>query len=644
MCGIAGIFDLTKALNTETLERRTGAMADSLRHRGPDDNGVWVDAESGIGLGHRRLAVIAPTPEGRQPTTSQCGRYVLVFNGEVYNFRDMANRLGAAGHSVESASDTVVLLEAIATWGVRKAVEAAIGMFAFAVFDREARNLTLVRDRLGIKPLYWGKQDNRLVFGSEIKALHAAGLIEPTRDPDALATFVRFAYIPAPATIFREIRKLYPGTMMTIGADGKTRSESYWSAKAVARAGQADLLSLEDPVVRDRFEALARQAVTDRMVSDVPLGAWLSGGIDSATVVALMQEASTQKIRTFSMGFPAAGYDESEDAARIAAHLGTDHTTMRVTPEDALAVIESLPDTYDEPFADSSQIPTFILSRLTRDHVTVALSGDGGDEVFGGYNRYVALPSIARRVAAWPPTLRRNAAALLQSLSPQGWDRMARIMPRRMPPQFGDKMWKAAAAIAASDAEQAYLSTVSQWRDPREVVRGTRHTPAPFGLDTNLDDPVAQLQLADTTSYLPDDILTKVDRASMAHSLEVRVPLLDHRLVELAWRLPRSELIGSGITKRPLRHLLAKHVPDSLIDQPKSGFAIPISDWLRGPLRDWAEDLLSETALKNSELLEPAPIRAAWESHLSGRQNLQNPLWAILMYQLWDRASLIRTN
>jgi asparagine synthase (glutamine-hydrolysing) len=341
------------------------------------------------------------------------------------------------------------------------------------------------------------------------------------------------------------------------------------------------------------------------------------------------------------MGFPAAGYDESEDAGRIAAHLGTDHTTMRVTPEEALAVIDSLPNFYDEPFADSSQIPTFILSRLTRAHVTVALSGDGGDEVFGGYNRYVALPRIARRVAAWSPVLRRNMANLLQSLSPQGWDRLARLMPQRMPPQFGDKIWKAAAAIAASNAEQAYLSTVSQWRDPREIVKGTRHTPAPFGLDSDLNDPVAQLQLADTVSYLPDDLLTKVDRASMAHSLEVRVPLLDHRLVEFAWRLPRSELIGGGVTKRPLRHLLAKHVPDSLIDRPKSGFAIPISDWLRGPLRDWAEDLLSETALKNSELLEPAPIRAAWESHLSGRQNLQNPLWAILMYQLWDRAPSI---
>ncbi|CAN0547809.1 unnamed protein product, partial [Laminaria digitata] len=351
------------------------------------------------------------------------------------------------GHNTNAESDPVVLLEAIALWGVSKAVEAAIGMFAFAVFDRESRSLTLVRDRLGIKPLYWGQEGNRIVFGSEIKALHASNLLTPTRDPDALAAFLRFSYIPAPSTIFREIKKLAPGTIMTISADGEIKSQSYWSASAVAQSGQADPLSLADPDVQRAFEDLLQQVVTDRMVSDVPLGAWLSGGIDSATVVSLMQRASTEKVRTFSMGFPAFGYDESKDAARIAAHLGTDHTDLQVTPRDALNIISSLPNFYDEPFADSSQIPTFILSRLTREHVTVALSGDGGDEVFGGYNRYVALPKIARRVGSWPPALRRTTAHALQALSPQSWDRFARAMPGRMPPQFGDKMWKAAAAI-----------------------------------------------------------------------------------------------------------------------------------------------------------------------------------------------------
>lgn len=637
MCSIAGIYDLGRSLTVDYLERHTEAMADSLRHRGPDDGGVWIDAESGIGLGHRRLAVIAPTPEGQQPATSHCGRYVLVFNGEIYNFRDIARRLNAEGHNTNSASDTVVLLEAIAKWGVKKTVEQAIGMFAFAVFDRENRGLTLVRDRLGIKPLYWGTQGDRYVFGSEIKALHASGLIAPTRDPDALAAFLRFAYIPAPSTIFREIKKLAPGTIMTIAANGKTETATYWSAQHVARSGQADPLSLADPDVQNAFENLLQQVVTDRMIADVPLGAWLSGGVDSATVVSLMQHASTGKVRTFSMGFPAFGYDESKDAQRIAAHLGTDHTNMEVTPRDALNVISSLPDFYDEPFADSSQIPTFILSRLTREHVTVALSGDGGDEIFGGYNRYVALPKIAQRMGSWPPALRRNLANTMQAISPRNWDRIARAMPRRMPPQFGDKIWKAAAAIAATNAEEAYLSTVSQWHDPREVVRGTRHNPAPFGLDPELAESVGQLQLADTISYLPDDILTKVDRASMAHGLEVRVPLLDHRLVEFAWRLPRHELIADGRTKLPLRRILSKHVPDHLIDRPKSGFAIPISDWLRGPLRDWAEDLLTEDALGSSGLLEPAPIRAAWDRHVSGRQNLQSQLWAVLMYQLWDR-------
>ena len=594
--------------------------------------------DSGIGLGHRRLAVIAPTPEGRQPAISECGRYVLVFNGEIYNFRDIARQLSAEGHNTNSASDTVVLLAAIAKWGVEKTVKTAIGMFAFAVFDRESRNLTLVRDRLGIKPLYWGKQGERYVFGSEIKALHASGLIEPTRDPDALAAFLRFAYIPAPSTIFREIKKLAPGTIMTIAANGRTETRTYWSASQVAQSGQAEPLSLEDPDVQSAFENLLQQVVTDRMISDVPLGAWLSGGIDSATVVSLMQHASTQKVRTFSMGFPAFGYDESQDARRIAEHLGTDHTDMQVTPRDALSIISSLPDFYDEPFADSSQIPTFILSRLTREHVTVALSGDGGDEVFGGYNRYIALPKIARARGA----CRRPCAGPWQTRCRPFHPRVGTESPGPFPgacrhnsaTRFGKRPPQSPLRMT----EQAYLSTVSQWQDPREVVRGTRHNPAPFGLDPELTDSVGQLQLADTVSYLPDDILTKVDRASMAHGLEVRVPLLDHRLVEFAWRLPRSELIAGGRTKLPLRKILAKHVPDSLIDRPKSGFAIPISDWLRGPLRDWAEDLLTEEALGSSGLLEPGPIRAAWDNHLSGRQNLQSQLWAVLMYQLWDRA------
>lgn len=613
-------------------------MGNLLRHRGPDDDDVWVDAAAGIALAHRRLAVIAPNAEGHQPATSKCDRYVLSYNGEIYNFRDIRRQLVADGHPVESESDTVVLLEAIASWGVRRTVEAAIGMFAFAVFDRQTRELTLVRDRLGIKPLYWAQDGDRFVFGSEIKAIRAAALLELTRDPDALAGYMRFAYIPAPATIYREVRKVMPGTIVTIGPSGNPQEIRYWDAEQVARHGQANLLPADDPAVETELERLLQQAVEDRMISDVPLGAWLSGGIDSSTVVTLMQHASISKIRTFSIGFAAFGYDEAADARAIAEHLGTDHQELQVTPQDATDAIEALPFHYDEPFADSSQIPTFILSRMTRDHVTVALSGDGGDEVFAGYNRYQALPGLAQRFAFWPALARTGAAQTMRGLSPASWDRLARLYPGRLPPQLGDKIWKAAEVIGSESETAAYLSTVSQWHNPLDIVRGASNDASALFLDSTLEDPIARLQLADTRTYLPDDILTKVDRASMAHSLEVRVPLLDHRVMEFAWRMPRNTLIRDGRTKRPLRRVLERHVPAGLFERPKSGFAIPVGDWMRGPWRDWAEDLLSETALESSGMLTPGPIRAAWADHLSGRRNLQNQLWAVLMFQLWDRS------
>lgn len=638
MCGIAGILDRSHALGPDSLTARAEAMGNLLRHRGPDDDDVWVDATAGIALAHRRLAVIAPSAEGHQPALSKCARYVLSYNGEIYNFRDIRRRLAEDGHPVESESDTVVLLEAIACWGIQRTVEATIGMFAFAVFDRQARELTLVRDRLGIKPLYWGQDGTRFVFGSEIKAIRAAGLLELTRDPDSLAAYMRFAYIPAPATIFRGVRKMMPGTIVTIGPSGDPRETRYWDAGAVARRGQADLLPADDPAVQTELEALLLRAVEDRMISDVPLGAWLSGGIDSSTVVALMQHASTSKVKTFSIGFAAFGYDEAADARAIAEHLGTDHQELQVTPQDATDAIEALPFHYDEPFADSSQIPTFILSRMTRDHVTVALSGDGGDEVFAGYNRYQALPRLAERFASWPASARSGTAHVMRGLSPASWDRLARLYPGRLPPQLGDKIWKAAAVIESENETAAYLNTVSQWREPLALVREAGDEASALSLDPSLRDPVARMQLADTSTYLPDDILTKVDRASMAHSLEVRVPLLDHRVIEFAWRLPRETLIRDGRTKRPLRDALARHVPVGLFERPKSGFAIPIGDWMRGPWRDWAEDLLSETALEASGMLASGPIRTAWADHLSGRRNLQNQLWTVLMFQLWDRS------
>lgn len=637
MCGIAGILDRTQSLNSHVIAARAEAMGNLLRHRGPDDNDVWVDPAAGVALAHRRLAVIAPSAEGHQPATSRCARYILSYNGEIYNFRDIQRQLAEDGHPIESESDTVVLLEAIAHWGVRRTVERAVGMFALAVFDRQAHELTLVRDRLGIKPLYWGTDGSRFVFGSEIKAIRAAELLNLTRDRDALAAYMRFGYIPAPASIYREVRKVMPGTILTIGPSGDAHETRYWDAAVVARDGQADLLPVDDPAVDIELERLLQQAVENRMISDVPLGAWLSGGIDSSAVVALMQHASTEKVRTFSIGFSAFGYDEAADARAIAEHLGTDHNELQVTPRDAIDAIEALPYYYDEPFADSSQIPTFILSRMTRAHVTVALSGDGGDEVFAGYNRYQALPSLARRFAPWPKAGRTWTSRAMRRLPPRAWDRLAQLYPGRLPPQLGDKIWKAADVIEADSDIAAYLSTVSQWPDPHTIVRGARQNQPVISLDNALSDPVARMQLADTCSYLPDDILTKVDRASMAHALEVRVPLLDHRVIEFAWRLPRNALIAGGRTKMPLRRVLERHVPAHLFERPKSGFAIPIGDWMRGPLRDWAEDLLSEKALEQSDMLSPAPVRAAWADHLSGRRNLQNQLWAVLMFQLWDR-------
>jgi asparagine synthase (glutamine-hydrolysing) len=637
MCGVAGLFDRGATRNTDALAARALAMGESLRHRGPDGDGTWVDAAAGIAFAHRRLAVIAPTPEGAQPAHSQCGRYVLTFNGEIYNFRELAHRLAEDGHPVETNSDTVVLAEAVARWGVAATAEACIGMFAFAVFDRQTRTLCLVRDRLGIKPLYWARQGEVVAFGSEIKAIRAAGVIDARIDANALARYMRFAYVPAPATIYCDVHKLAPGTILTIGPEGEPSADRYWDLESIARRGQENTLDIGSDEANDALERLLQDAVSDRLISDVPLGAWLSGGIDSSCVVALMQAASATTVRTFSIGFPALDYDEAAHARAIANHLGTDHQELIVTPQDAIDCIASLPHHYDEPFADSSQIPTFLLSRLTRDHATVALSGDGGDEVFAGYNRYTALPAIERRFGPWPPAARHGLARILRFLSPGAWDAMARAIPRRTAPQFGDKIWKAASAIEAASLDAAYLSTVSQWAAPDALVpaaRGADRTPR---LDAALEDPVARMQLADTLTYLPDDILTKVDRASMAHALEVRVPLLDHRVVEFAWQLPRRLLVDAGRTKRPLRGILARHVPESLFARPKSGFAIPIGDWLRGPLRDWAEDLLSEEALGRSGLLAADPIRETWAAHLSGARNLQNALWAVLMFQLWQR-------
>lgn len=617
------------------------AMAQTLYHRGPDAEGCWVDPETGIALAHRRLSIIDLSPAGAQPMTSASGRAVIAYNGEVYNFDEIRNDLIAEGRGpFRSASDTEVILEACEAWGVEQAVQRFIGMFAFAIWDRAAHTLTLARDRLGIKPLYWAMFGDHLLFGSELKALCAHDCWSAQVDQDAVAAFMRHNYIPAPHTVYRGVSKLPPGSLLQIGPDRQPQITAYWTLDDIVQQGKSDPLPDDDEAATDALEALLSDAVGQRMVADVPLGAFLSGGIDSSTVVALMQAQSSRPVKTFSIGFSEAGFDEAQYAKQVAKHLGTDHTELYVEPDQAIAMIERLPEMYDEPFADSSQIPTFLISELTRSHVTVALSGDGGDELFAGYNRYFLNDGPIGRLVRTPRPARRCLAAFLQCLSPATWDTLFGLVPGQWrPPQAGDKVYKLA-DVLCGDGDAFYRRLVSHWDDPNCVVPGGKE---PFGplwdesIAERVPETLARMQYLDTITYLPDDILTKVDRASMAVSLEVRVPLLDHRVVEFAWRLRRRHKIRDGQGKWLLRQVLYRHVPRQIVERPKMGFGVPIDSWLRGPLRDWAEDLLSEQSLKQTGVFAPQPIRLKWREHLEGRRNWQYLIWDALMFQAWAR-------
>jgi asparagine synthase (glutamine-hydrolysing) len=644
MCGIAGI------LGSSDPELRTAVqrMISSIRYRGPDDSGVWIDERLGIGLGHARLSILDLSPEGHQPMVSANGRYVISYNGEVYNFAELRTELEQASAKFRGHSDTEVMLAAFEEWGIEKAVPRFVGMFAFALWDKQTRTLTLGRDRLGEKPLYYGWQGEAFLFGSELKALRAHPEFRAEVDRNALALLLRHNYIPAPYSIYQGISKLSPGCLLTVLLSQRNpQIAPYWSGKQAIETGLAHPFEGSESAAVSALEALLKDAVGQQMVADVPLGAFLSGGVDSSTVVALMQAQSSRPVKTFTVGFHEEGYDEAPHAKSVARHLGTEHTELYVMPKEAMSVIPRLPALYDEPFSDSSQIPTFLVSELARRHVTVSLSGDGGDELFGGYNRYFWATNIWRRVGWAPQPMRSALAGALMALPPSAWNGVFMGLSRFLPVGWryanpGDKLHKLAEVLAVRTPEEIYLDLVSHWKQPTEVVRGS-HEPPTVLTDparwADLPDFEQRMMYLDQMTYLPDDILTKVDRAAMGVSLETRVPFLDHRVVEFAWSLPLSMKIRHGQGKWLLRQVLYRHVPKELMERPKMGFGVPIDMWLRGPLKGWAEELLDEARLQREGYFNPRPIRRKWAEHLTGRRNWSYYLWDVLMFQAWLEAN-----
>jgi len=654
MCGIAGCLHISSA-NISALESVIRAMTIRLHHRGPDNEGIWLDHNAGVALGHRRLSILDLSPTGVQPMFSAGGRYVMVFNGEIYNHLELRKQLELSEQQIASAgsserntwrgrSDTETLLAGFETWGIDETIKRGVGMFAFAVWDKKTRILTLARDRLGEKPLYYGWLGNVFLFGSELKALRGHPDFRGEINRDVITLFLRRNYIPAPFSIYRGIYKLPPGTYLQVRADRRdTVPVAYWSARAHVENGQRNPYRGSEVEAISTLQELIKQSLSGQMIADVPLGAFLSGGVDSSTVVALMQQLSRRPVKTFTIGFYENGYDEATHALTVARHLGTDHTELYVTPEETRAVIPKLPELYDEPFADSSQLPTYLVSQLARRHVTVSLSGDGGDELFGGYNRYVWATEIWRKVGWMPKPLRAAFADLLVMLPPTTWNNVFERLGRFLPARFrytepGSKLHKLAEILAVRTPEEIYWGLVSHWNQPADIVRGAKE-PETVLTDTNSWADVREFEhrmmYLDLVSYLPDDLLVKVDRAAMGVSLETRVPFLDHRLVEFAWRLPLHFKLRGGMTKWLLRQVLYRHVPKELIERPKMGFGVPIDSWLRGPLRNWAESLLDPARLSREGYFSPAPIQEKWKEHLSGRRNWQYHLWGILMFQAW---------
>jgi len=644
MCGFAGILT-TAGLRSDELADRARRMIAPIVHRGPDDSGVCVDEQAGLAFGFRRLAIVDLSANGHQPMWSPSRRFVMVFNGQVYNFKELRRELEQYGYGFRGHSDTEVILAAFERWGIHEGVRRFVGMFAIAVWDAHRRELSLFRDRIGKKPLYVYSEPGLITFGSELKALLAGPSFDRSIDRTALASYFRYLYVPAPKSIFQRAIKLPPGHILTV-SDPKLAlppPQPYWSLREVALTGLAKPFTGSDAEAIDELDALLADAVRCRLYADVPLGALLSGGIDSSAVVALMQEMTTQPVKTYTIGFAEEEFDEARHAARVARHLGTDHTELLLTGEGAHAVIPRLPEIFDEPLADPSQLPTFLVSQLARQHVTVALSGDGGDELFAGYNRYLYGARVLSGVNRLPRGVRRLVAAGIGSVPQPTWDRLHRVTTALLPGVAnqhlpGERMHKLGNLMRAASVGDMYRALLSAWQQPDSLLvdRGAIEDPNRRILDggqpAHLLD---RMMLADQLTYLPDDLLAKVDRASMAVSLEVRTPLLDHRVVEFSWRLAHSLKVRGRLGKWALRQVLYRRLPRHLVERPKMGFSVPIDRWLRGPLRKWAESLLSHDELGRNGLLEPAPIIGAWRELREGRRPAGSALWAVIMFQAW---------
>lgn len=648
MCGLTGFYEVKGEYGRQKSLGIARAMNDAIAARGPDGSGFWQDDAAPLTLCHRRLAIIDLTEEGAQPMLSPSGRYTLVYNGEIYNFLELRTQLEGLGVAFRGRSDTEVFLAAVEAWGLNLTLQKINGMFAIVLWDKKEQVLHFVRDRLGKKPLYigWaGSTDKRfLVFGSELKALRAHPDFTPKLNKGGLSLFMRYGYIPAPHAIYEDVWTLLPGHWLSLKTESLTGSENlesqmkpYWNLMGAAAEGQSHLRSSSsEAALTDEFENLLRECTRERMISDVPLGAFLSGGIDSSAVVAMMQSLSAKPVKTYTIGFTEAGFNEADYAAQVARHLGTQHNELMLDGKAALDVIPSLPVFYDEPFADISAIPTYLVSKFARADVTVALSGDGGDEMLGGYNRHIQGPRLWDKLRFVPEGLRESLGRAILGINEGTWNKLIPFLP-----QAGGRVHKAAQSLKYKDSFSMYHSWLSRWENPGDIVEGAESPLIPL-TDPALQPPesfgFAQSMMAhDALSYLPNDILVKVDRASMAVGLEARAPLLDRRVFDFVWSLPPSVKIKGGEGKWLLRQVLARHVPPALFERPKQGFSIPVAEWLRGPLRDWAESLLEEKALSGDGILKTAPIQALWAEHLEGRGNHAEKLWSVLMFQSWKQ-------